>query len=246
VLKSDRHIPGIIVQFKQLLNLIASWRKEECPLNFSDLQSKFGWLLIPAIAVFLLAVYFLIPQDKPDSDPETSLDLIQAEPPQQTETPTQNPVPTILMVDIKGQVATPGVFELPADSRMKDAIDAAGGFLETAETKAINLAMKVQDEMVIYVPAVGEESVLPAALPGTAVGAVGAAGAAGAADALVNLNTATDAELMTLPGIGPSKAAAIIAYRTDNGSFQKIEDLTNVTGIGDKTFEKLKDAITVD
>jgi len=219
--------------------LIASWRNGECPLKLTDLQSKFGWLLIPAVAILLLAIYFIIPQDQPDESLETSLDLIQAEPPQQTETPTQNPVPTILMVDIKGQVAAPGVYELPADSRMKDAIDAAGGFLEAAEPKAINLAMKVQDEMVIYVPAVGEEAVLPAAQPSAT------AGGAGAADALVNLNTATEADLMTLSGIGPSKAAAIIAYRTDNGNFQKIEDLTNVTGIGDKTFEKLKDSITV-
>ncbi|WKA60068.1 helix-hairpin-helix domain-containing protein [Planococcus shenhongbingii] len=186
----------------------------------------------------MLAVYFLFPQQETDSDLETSLELIQAEPPQQTETPTQNPVPTILMVDIKGQVEKPGVYELPPDSRMKDAIDAAGGFLGTAEPKAINLAMKVQDEMVIYVPAVGEEAVLPAIQPS-------AAASAGAAEALVNLNTAADVDLMTLPGIGPSKAAAIIAYRTETGNFQKVEDLTNVTGIGDKTFEKLKDSITV-
>lgn len=144
------------------------------------------------------------------------------------------------MVDIKGQVAAPGVYELPGDSRMKDAIDAAGGFLSDAEPKAINLAMKVQDEMVIYVPAIGEEAALPAPQPSAVP-----AGGAEAADALVNLNTATDADLMTLPGIGPSKAAAIIAYRTDNGNFQKIEDLTNVTGIGEKTFEKLKDSISV-
>ena len=219
--------------------LIAFWRKEECPLKLSDLQNKFGWLLVPAVVIALLAVYFLVPQEEPDTTLETSLDLIQAEPPQQTETPTQPLVPTTLMVDIKGQVAKPGVYELPVDSRMTDAIDAAGGFLAAAEPKAINLAMKVVDEMVIYVPEVGEEAVLPVAQAGAAT-----AGPA-AADALVNLNTATDADLMRLPGIGPSKAAAIIAYRTETGNFQKIEDLTNVTGIGDKTFEKLKDSITV-
>ena len=186
----------------------------------------------------LLAIYFLIPQEKPEENLQSSLDLIQAEPPQQTETPTQTLVPTTVMVDIKGQVAKPGVYELPADSRTTDAIEAAGGFLEAAEPKAINLAMKVADEMVIYVPKAGEEMDLPTAQPG-------ASGAGGAKEALVNLNTATDAELMTLPGIGPAKAAAIIAYRTDSGNFQKIEDLTNVTGIGDKTFEKLKDSITV-
>ncbi|MBX0315013.1 helix-hairpin-helix domain-containing protein [Planomicrobium glaciei] len=218
--------------------LIASWRKEECPLKLSELQSKFGWLLIPAAVLVLVAFYFLNPQEKPEENLQTSLDLIQAEPLQQTETPTQDPVPTTLMVDIKGQVAKPGVYELPVDSRMTDAIDAAGGFLAAAEPKAINLAMKVVDEMVIYVPEIGEEAAVPTAQPGTAA-------AGSAKEALVNLNTATDAELMTLPGIGPSKAEAIIAYRTDSGNFQKIEDLKNVTGIGDKTFEKLKDSITV-
>ena len=191
--------------------------------------------MIPAIAILVAAIYFLAPQE----DPEATLELIQAEPPQQTETPTQsNPIPEFIMVDIKGQVANPGVYELAAGARTKDAIQAAGGFLKTAETLSINLAMIVQDETILYVPEIGEEVSLPAVQSqpqsqspeGTAI---------------VDLNSADEAELMTLPGIGPSKAAAIIAYRTENGKFQKVEDLTNVTGIGDKTFDQLKDGITV-
>lgn len=142
------------------------------------------------------------------------------------------------MIDIKGQVASPGVFELPTGARAKDAITAAGGFLESADPKAINLAMKVQDEMVIYVPAIGEETPV-LAMPS------GAGSSQSSSGGLVNINTATDAELMELTGIGPSKAAAIIAHRTENGNFASIEDLTKVTGIGDKTFERLKDGITV-
>lgn len=142
------------------------------------------------------------------------------------------------MIDLKGQVAAPGVYELPAGSRMTDAIDAAGGFLGDAETRAINLAMKLQDEMTIYIPKVGEEAVdLPA------MEAVSTPGAA-ASEGLININTATAADLEQLPGIGPSKAAAIIAHREENGDFPAVESLTDVTGIGDKTFEALKDSIT--
>lgn len=169
--------------------------------------------------------------------PEATLDLIQAEPPQQTETPNLESIPEQLLVDIKGQVANPGVYELKAGARMKDAIDAAGGFLATADSRAINLALKAEDEMVIYVPEVGEEIELPA------MQASGGGGSSG--ETLIDLNGATETELMTLTGIGPSKAAAILTYRTETGNFQKIEDLMNVTGIGEKTFEKLKDSITV-
>ncbi|MGI2326526.1 helix-hairpin-helix domain-containing protein [Planococcus sp. YIM B11945] len=209
-------------------------------MNFSQLQNKIGWLLIPAAVILILAIYFLVPQDEPDAVPAASLDLIQAESPQQTEPqPQEVQIPDFVMVDVKGQVANPGVYELPIDARMQDAIDAAGGFSEKADNRAINLAQKLQDEMAIYVPAQGEEIVMPAA-PGVSSDSPGAS-----SDATVNLNSATDTELMTLPGIGPSKAAAIIAYRTDNGNFQTVEDLKEVTGIGEKTFEKLKELISV-
>lgn len=214
--------------------LIADCGNEGNRLNFSQLKDNIGWLLIPAIALIAAAVYFLAPQD----DPEATLELIQPEPPQQTETPIEsNPIPEVIMVDIKGQVANPGVYELQTGARAKDAIQAAGGFLETAETLSINLAMVVQDEMVLYVPEIGEEGAVPAIQAGEPAAADGSP--------LVNLNTATAEELMTLTGIGPSKAEAILSYRTENGNFQSIEDLTKVSGIGDKTFEKLKEAITV-
>ncbi len=197
-----------------------------------------AWLAIPAAAI-ALAIFILYPHSEPELDSAETLTLIQAEPPQQTETPPlQIALPETIMIDIKGQVASPGVFELSAGARAKDAIAAAGGFLESADPKAINLAMKVQDEMVIYVPAIGEEAPL-VAMP------TGGGSSQSSAGGLININTATDAELMELTGIGPSKAAAIIAYRTENGNFAKIEELTNVTGIGDKTFEQLKDGITV-
>ncbi|WP_240033891.1 helix-hairpin-helix domain-containing protein [Planococcus salinus] len=166
----------------------------------------------------------------------SSFDLNEAESPQQTETPpTVEPIQISPVVDVKGAVAHPGVYELSPEARIQDLIQAAGGFLPEADSRAINLAMKLQDEMSVYVPAVGEEILLPES-PHSA---------AATGDTMVNLNTAAEAELTSLPGIGPSKAAAIITYRTDHGNFKTIDELKEVTGIGDKTFEQLKDAITV-
>ena len=180
-------------------------------------------------------IYFFFPQGKAETTPATSLELINAESPQQTETPeNENPViESKLMIDMKGQVISPGVYELPAGSRMQDAIDAAGGFTPEADSRAINLALIVVDETSLYVPAIGEEASLPATAQASSAGG----------DSLININLATEVELMELPGIGPSKAAAILAYRDEAGSFKSPEELMEVTGIGDKTFEQLKDLI---
>lgn len=156
---------------------------------------------------------------------------------------------TSIMVDVKGAVKNPGVYKLNADSRVIDAILLAGGYAKNAQSRQINHAQKLQDEMVIYVPQKGEEveeilavasSQATSSVPTTQGGVTDTA-----KSDLVNLNTADESILTTLNGVGPAKAKAIIAYRTENGSFKSIEDLKNVTGIGDKTFESLKDSITV-
>ncbi|MGB6409255.1 MAG: helix-hairpin-helix domain-containing protein [Planococcus donghaensis] len=203
-------------------------------VKLSELQNKPVWLLIPTVAIALLLVYLLFPQQQ-ESSPATALELINAESPQQTETPIVEMPETAepLMIDVKGQVNKPGVYALEAGSRMQDAIQAAGGFTPEADSRAINLAQIVVDETSLYVPATGEEEVVPIS-PQTATASGGG---------LININQATEAELMELPGIGPSKAAAILAYRDEVGKFNAPEQLTEVTGIGDKTFEKLQDLI---
>lgn len=138
-----------------------------------------------------------------------------------------------VMVDIKGEVKDPGVYELKSTQRIVDAIQVAGGFLSEADQKQVNLAQKLTDEMVIYIPKVGEEGV--SSLPPLNEGN----------DGKINLNQATIEQLETLPGIGPSKAEDILSYREEVGSFKAIEDLKEVSGIGEKTFEKLKDLISV-
>lgn len=143
----------------------------------------------------------------------------------------------VLKVDIKGAVKSPGVYEFAQGDRVTDVIGMAGGLTDTADSKQVNMAQLVKDEMVIYIPKAGEE------IQDGQTSSAGMGGG-GANDGLVNINKATLEELQNLPGIGPSKAAAIIAKREELGSFGAIEDLKLVTGIGDKTFEKLKDFIT--
>jgi competence protein ComEA len=143
--------------------------------------------------------------------------------------------PLTVFVDVKGAVVHEGVYEVNESSRMKDVIQLAGGFTEEADRTKVNLAAKVQDEMVVYVPKQGEEASTIMSGQVTADGN----------EKKVNINTATTEELQTLSGIGPAKASAIIAYREENGPFQKIEDLLNVSGIGDASLEKIKEQITV-
>lgn len=148
--------------------------------------------------------------------------------------------PAVVKVDVKGAVKSPGVFTAKAGERVIDLVAKAGSFTENADKNKVNLAQLVEDQMVIYVPQIGEDAVssgMPA--EGTA------AGSQGAEQDKINLNTAAEADLDALPGIGPAKATAIIEYREKSGPFQTIEDLKNISGIGDKTFEKLQESITV-
>jgi competence protein ComEA len=141
-----------------------------------------------------------------------------------------------LVVDVKGAINSPGVYEMKLGDRVIDVIELAGGLHENADQKNINFAMKLVDEMVLYIPVVGEEET-----PEPIVGSV----QQNNNDGKVNLNKASETELQTLTGVGPAKATAIIEYREQNGGFKKEEELMEISGIGEKTFEKLKDQITV-
>ena len=147
-----------------------------------------------------------------------------------------------IIVDVKGAVKKAGIYELKAGSRIHDAIQQAGGLLDTADNKSINLAQKLTDEAVVYVAAEGEET-----SPVTGTASAGGATSAGQDVAgKVNLNKASEAELQTISGIGQKRAQDIIAYRESTGGFKTVDDLKNVSGIGAKTLEKLKDYVTVD
>jgi competence protein ComEA len=132
-------------------------------------------------------------------------------------------------------VNRPDVYELPAGSIVKDAIKAAGGATGEADLDRINLALSVADGQHIYVPSRGEESP-PVSPPTEPPGTTSKAGGR------ININTASQSELETLPGIGPSKAQGII----ENRPYGSIEEIKKVPGIGEVTFQKIKDLITVD
>ena len=140
----------------------------------------------------------------------------------------------VIFVDIKGAVKNPGVYQMKAGDRVKDALDAAGGLTGEADSQKVNLAQRVEDQMVIVVPKVGEEAT---EIP------VGGTSKEAAKDGKVNINTATVEELKTLKGVGEKKAEAIIEYRKKNGSFKTKEDLMKVRGIGKKLFESFQERI---
>jgi len=147
--------------------------------------------------------------------------------------------PATVLIDIKGAVKLPGVYELANGERIIDAVDKAGGFMASADTRKVNLAALLVDEMVIYVPEEGEEVEVLSLVENTS-GVDGKDTGQGK----VNINTATVEELTTLSGIGPSKANAILEYREENGLFKSVDELVNVTGIGEKSLEKIRDTIT--
>ncbi|WP_025028831.1 helix-hairpin-helix domain-containing protein [Caldalkalibacillus mannanilyticus] len=144
-----------------------------------------------------------------------------------------------IMVDIKGEVKKPGVYELLAGDRVIDALEKAGGTTEAGTTEYLNLAQKLSDGMVVYVPTQEElaEGKVPLGSNGSNLNP------SSSTSGKISLNQGTAKELESLPGIGPSKAQAIIQYREQNGPFKKVEDLLNISGIGPKVFERVKDLV---
>ncbi|MFZ6993032.1 ComEA family DNA-binding protein [Curtobacterium sp. RRHDQ66] len=169
--------------------------------------------------------------------------------------PTSSPAPSVV-IHVLGAVHRAGVVTLPGASRVTDALAAAGGAADDADLGRLNLARPVQDGERLYVPRVGEVEV-PQALDGSAGGGAGAAsgtgpggsggggaGVAGVGD-VVDLNTADQAALETLPGIGPALAGRILAWRDEHGRFASVDDLLDVSGIGDARLAELRDRVRV-
>ncbi|PMC01648.1 MULTISPECIES: helix-hairpin-helix domain-containing protein [Streptococcus] len=144
----------------------------------------------------------------------------------------------MITVDVKGAVKAPGIYDLPVGSRVNDAVQKAGGLTEQADSKSLNLAQKVNDEALVYVPTKGEEAASQQAGSG--------APSSTSKDKKVNLNKASLEELKQVKGLGGKRAQDIIDHRETNGKFKSVDELKKVSGIGAKTIEKLKDYVTVD
>ena len=141
----------------------------------------------------------------------------------------------VMLVDVAGWVRRPGVYEFAGGARVIDAIEAAGGARPGAQLESLNLAAPLVDGTQILVVRQGQEAPAP----------VGGSGGGAVAGGLVNVNTASATELEALPGIGEVIAQAIVDHRTENGPFTTVDQLLDVTGIGDATLEDIRELVTV-
>lgn len=169
----------------------------------------------------------------------------------------EKPKEVKVLVDVKGEVNSPGVFELTENNTVLDAINKAGGLTKTSDTSNINLSKKLEDEMVIIVYSKSEIQKMnepEIECPPCNDACIQKEDEKALLDTdkeiektneKININTASKEELQTLDGIGEAKAKAIIEYREKNGNFQKIDDIKNVSGIGDSVYEKIKNNITI-
>ena len=169
--------------------------------------------------------------------------------------------PQIIYVHVCGAVENPDVYELPVGSRVYEAVQAAGGFSEDADLNYVNQAQKLSDGVKLVIPTLEQtQAIALEGDNGDVVGIVGiqdgdggqesmspsaGAGQSDASDGRININTASEAELCNIPGIGAVRAAAIVAYRQEKGGFASVEDIMNVSGIKEGTYEKIKDSIKV-
>lgn len=190
------------------------------------------------LSVFLLVILFrCLNYDSKEIELENQT-LFSTESAVEEETKTSSSQ-EIGYVDVKGAVHQPGMYEFSFNMRVQDAISFAGGFTESADQNQVNLAQLLTDQMVVYVPEKGEEQKAAFSQPFFTTQDSEKKGK-------VNINRSDAAELQTLNGIGEKKAEAIIQYREEHGSFQNLEDLKKVKGIGEKTFDSLRESITID
>lgn len=190
------------------------------------------YTLVGVMAGFALAGLLLFISRAPAGEP---IKLLPA--------PTKEPI----AVHVIGAVPRPGLYEFAEGARVQDAIDAAGGLLASASVDTINLAALLEDGQQLNIPfKAGEEPTTSNSSDDTSLVLPGAteASSSGSSQDLININTASVEELDSLPGIGPTIAQRIIDYRDENGPFQTIEDILNVSGVGPSTFEQIKDLIT--
>lgn len=200
------------------------------------LDKKHTIIIIAIICIVLFGfLYFFI---KPRDEVVLTSSNVQALEPSNTTiaVTTSENISTTIIAYISGEVNNPDVYELENGSRIKDLVLKAGGFTNEADQNNINLSKKLTDEEHVHIYKLGEKQDI----------VIENQNNVNNQSSLVNINTATKQDLMTLPNIGDAVSNYIIDYRDTIGKFNTIEDIKNVDRIGDKTFEKIKDLITVD
>lgn len=215
--------------------------------TYIEILKEYKWQIALPAAAGLLMTTFLIFSQPAKSDQTGLTDFPQTEQTSSSQeqleevSTEESEEPSQLVIDVKGAVEKPGLYTLEVGSRVNDAVEAAGGLTSQADPKSINLAQKLSDEAVVYVASKDENISVVASTTASS-----AMSPEEKSTSLVNLNTATEADLQTISGIGDKRAADIIAYREANGGFKSVDDLNNVSGIGDKTMESIRPYVTVD
>jgi competence protein ComEA len=209
----------------------------------SIFQKYKKWIMVISILLALIGFYYYFMEDSGSSQINSvqeevdPLTLVGMEEPATEIKNNEEEEKSVVVIDIKGAINLPGVYELETGSRVHQLIDIAGGLKKDADELAINLAAPLEDGMVIYIPKKGEVTDNQLTMPTGQEGSD--------AKDKININLATVEELQTLTGIGPSKAEAIITFRDENGPFTSPEGLLEVSGIGEKSLEKIKEEITI-
>lgn len=238
------HGGGILSAFWEW-KILRKGRKETMRIGIKNLLKRGMFLLFPLFVLTACTsrndmVLELETQDnaqQPEMLPSDAAESLN----EQNVSETEN-LPEDIFVHICGAVVNPGVYVLSAGSRIFEGIEAAGGFSEDACEDFVNLAQTLQDGQRIVIPT---EEEAEAAVQDNAYQEQWLPEETQSTDGRVNINTASEQELSAISGIGAGKAAAIIQYRQENGSFSSVEDIMKVSGIKEGTYEKIKDKITV-
>lgn len=212
-------------------------------IRFFEQDKKLLVKVIAGIVFLVIAFSFYVVKDKTKNEDMTvsSIPEIGIENESKSTEAAVETEKSIIMVDVAGAVVNPAVVKLPEGSRVFEAVEKAGGLAADADTRIINQAEILTDGQKLYIPTkqeLEENQTLNSPSNFTYQKQAGGSG-------LININTADSDTLQQLTGVGPATAEKIINYRNENGKFMTIEDIKNVSGIGDKTFEKFKDRITV-
>jgi len=212
--------------------------------QYAELYWK--WLLIGIVLLILSVYIFTKPQNSKVSENEQMYQKVlndtESKYKEKKDEVNKKETETIdskIFVDLKGAVKYPGVYEMPNDSRLIDAIEKAGGFTQKADSNTVNLALVLTDQMMIYVGEIDEELPLASQSSEQIEDGTGE-------NLSININKADLTELMKLKGIGEAKAQNIITYREDNNVFETIEEIKEVSGIGEGIFEGIKSEIIID
>ncbi len=207
-------------------------------------------MILGGISILMIVIIYVLYKNDIE-EKEVTIDIFKEEEQEEDNIDKKTVSDLKVVVDIKGMVANPGVYEVDSTYRVNDVISLAGGLLDGADTSLINLAKTVTDEMTIIIYSSDEVleklkgQICVCDCPIQENDACIEEDNTKDNNEIININTASKEELMTLPGIGEVRAEEIINYRSNNGSFKTIDDIKNVSGIGEELFEEIKANITV-